>query len=279
MQIHRASCQFHPRKVDSTFLWHFMPIDSLHKLETFLKGGLWFARLDTFGSANETREGKLPRCNLGLLEKMPRFMVEWVEKQYDLAVFRSYASCWSKGDRDPSEDFWHTNFGGYGNGIAICTMPDLVSSAIAGITSSDNTGPAYFGSVDYIDHDRGLIPEGNTLEAAFIIRSEYSAENEARVLIHSYGPNAVQYLLNTSGPYGPLVSHHPGSQSSSGEREFDGGHLDGKAIVVHIDKEQFIYAILFGPNVNEIDRTRITNLIGSYGLASKIRDQTVSTGS
>jgi hypothetical protein len=249
-----------------------MPMDRAAKLETFLEGGLWLSRIDTFGPIKLTKEGELPRRNIGLLEKMPSFMVEWVERQYELAVLRSYASCWSKGDHTPSEDLWDSSFGGNGNGIAICTTPEEISAATDAITSKDGNGPVYFGSVDYIDHSTHQIPEGNTLYAAFAIKSGYSAENEARVLIHSYGANAVKYLLYTAGLYGPLVMHLSSAQSSSGEREFSGGHQDGKAIVIKINKQQFIHKIVFGKSVNPEDRNRVTKLIAKYGLESKITD-------
>lgn len=268
MRIHRIGGRFCPPTVDTEYCWHLMPMDRLDKLQTFLNGGLWLARLDTFGPIKKTREGELPLPNLGLLDKMPKFMVAWVEKQYHLAVMRSYASCWSKDGHTPNDDLWNSSFGGYGNGVAIGTTPEEVSIAIAAITSS--SGPAYFGSVRYIDHYTDTIPEGNTLEAAFVVRHDYCAENEARVLVHSYGQNAVRYLLNNSGPHGPLISPVPPNQSSSGEREFVGGHSDGRAIVIRIERERFIRKIVFGSRVSVADRNRVTNLISDHGLASRI---------
>jgi hypothetical protein len=116
--IRRASQKFDPIQMDGgAQLWHLIPFESLYKLDTFLRGGLWFSRLDKFGPLKETKEGKIPKLNLGLLEKMPEDMIEWVVGQYRLAVLRSYASCWSIGGTHPSEKMLDTEFGGYGKGV------------------------------------------------------------------------------------------------------------------------------------------------------------------
>jgi hypothetical protein len=126
--IQRPDRRFQLAQVeDDTPLWHLVPIESLHKLDTFLQGGLWCSRLDKFGPLKETKEGKVPKPNLGLLEKMPEDMIEWVATQYRLAVLRSYATCWSKGGTHLTREMWNTKFGGYGKGLAIRTKAEAVT--------------------------------------------------------------------------------------------------------------------------------------------------------
>lgn len=270
--IRRASRCFQPAQVDGdTPLWHLIPIESLYKLDTFLRGGLWFSRLDKFGPLKGTKEGKVPKLNLGLLEKMPEDMIEWVEKQYRLAVLRSYATCWSKGGTHPSAEMWNTKFGGYGKGLAISTKAEAVREAISPFTNPSGNGPIYFGAVEYIDHGKDLIQQENTLAAAFAIQLRYRDENEARVLIHSYGANAVAHLVGRQGPLGPLVSHETPDQSKSGEREFTGGQDNGEAIVIGIDPNRFIQEIVLGPSLDAIECSKIVERIHSHGLASKVR--------
>ena len=53
--LNRVSRPFAPRQPDGSHLWHFIRLSQLSKLQTFLKWGIWLARLDQF---KDEREGK-----------------------------------------------------------------------------------------------------------------------------------------------------------------------------------------------------------------------------
>lgn len=270
--IHRPSTSFRPSPVElGTALWHLVPVDETYKLDTFLQGGLWFSRIDKFGDLKETKEGKIPKPNLGLLEKIPEDMTEWVKEQYRLAVLRSYASCWTKGGPSPTRLMWDTKFGGYGKGVGIRTTPEAVREAISPYTDTAGEGPIYFGSIEYIDHGKRLIQQENTLAASFALQLRYRDENEARALIHSYGSGAAKFLVGRSGPFGPLVTFEMSAQSKSRQHEFQGGYANGEAIVLGIDPHRFIEEIVLGPDLDSAEHKAITERVRSYGLASKIR--------
>ena len=194
---------------EKNYLWHLFYNDKERRLATFLGGGLWLSRLDQFG---DSKEGQLPDANLGLLRKAPTPLLEWVVKQYVLNVKRSFASCWHMSDNDPSPDAWQI-FGGAGNGVAIRTTPDSMRQTLAQISGPD--GPVHFAAVRYVDHSIDEIPEGNVIEAAFVVQSNYAPECEARVLIHTFGKGA-EYLVNATGPFGPLVTRPQGNDTKEG---------------------------------------------------------------
>jgi hypothetical protein len=249
-------------------LWHLAPYlgeSKPFKLDTFLRGGLWFTRLDKF----RAEEGRVPRRNLGLLEAMPDDMKDWVKRQYRLAVLRSYATCWFRG-KEPSAEMWK-KFARGGKGVAIRTSTEAVEVAISPFTDPHGGGPIYFGRASYIDHGKDSIDEGNTLAAAFAKQKVYVHENEARVLIHSYGENAVKYLLGRAGPCGPLVSHVAPGRGESNEDEFTGGQANGEAILLGIAPMRFLQEIVLGPGLDARKRAEIVDRINDHGLGSKIR--------
>jgi len=158
-----------------------------------------------------------------------------------------------------------------GTARVFSTKTEAVREAISSFTDPSGNGPIYFGPVEYIDHSKDLIQQENTLAAAFAIQLRYQDENEVRILIHSFGANAVKYLVGAQGPFGPLVTAETPEESGSGEREFPGGQDDAEAIVIGIDRNRFIDEIVLGPNLDTAERGKITDQIHHYGLSSKVR--------
>lgn len=120
--VRRASDEFVSEPPMTRYLWHlFRGCEWELKLETFLVGGLWLARLDTF---NDRLEGTIPERNLGLMEKLlgSEKLAASVEEDFRFAAQNAYASCWHMSDGDPSEEAW-TQFGDQHAGIALRTNP------------------------------------------------------------------------------------------------------------------------------------------------------------
>lgn len=219
-----------------------MRLTELYQLETLVSGGLWFSRIDTF---KDDLEGSLPKRNLGLLEKLlPEGQVEQVVREYQSAARRAYANCWTMSDGDPSAEMWDAHFGNRGKSIAVKSTPAALLEAIQPIRGQD--GPAYLGQIRYINHEIDQIPEAQTLEAFFVVQEDFRFQNEARLLIYSYGSNAVSKLTATSSIWGtPLVRAVPKEQSETKVTEFvgfipetasAGARLhDGKAIVLPVE--------------------------------------------
>lgn len=258
----RVSGAFVPAVPSQEGLWRVM---DLNKLDTLLRGGLWFARLDKF---NDRLEGTLPEVNrLGLLAKMPTNSAAWIELEYKRGVLRSYALCWHMNDADPDTHVWD-GFGG-DNAVAVRTNCGRLHAALNSITGPD--GPLHFGAIRYVDHDADMIPEGNVIEAAFVVRTGYARECEVRALIHTYGDAAFKYLVNKQGFFGPLVVQANGSGSPSGAHELIGAHAHGAAIVVKADARQLVSEILPAPNASLHDVWRILGVAGRYGFACRLR--------
>jgi hypothetical protein len=246
----------------NTCLWHVM--SSTAKLETFLNGGLWFARLDQFGSPNYTLESALPQSNLELLQsKLPGVQVPEVQQQYVLGIQRAYASCWHMNGDAPSDHAW-TTFGG-GNGVAVRTDAKTLQCQLANITGPD--GPVYIAPVKYIDHDADFIQDGNIIAAAFAIRDAFSHEQEVRALIYTHGTSANDYLCGKKGPLGCLVAW----TERQGVTELTGGHLDGRAIVAKINPDAFIREVMIQPGAGRITRCRVACLLRRHGLQDRLR--------
>ncbi|XXT25169.1 hypothetical protein WME94_26910 [Sorangium sp. So ce429] len=238
----------------------------LNKLDTILSGGLWFARLDKF---NDRLEGALPEANrLGLLAKLPKNSAAWVEREYERSVLRSYALCWHINDSDPDFHVWDV-FGDQRDGVAVRTDCKCLRDALSQIVGLD--GPVHFGAIRYVDHNADTIPEGNVIEAAFVVRSDYADEREARALIHTYGTAAFEHLVGKSGFFGPLVTPTSGTSSPSGTHELVGAHADGAAIVLKVDPRKLISEILPEPSSSLHDLWRLLTVARRHGFAQRVR--------
>jgi len=230
------------------------------KLRTFLGGGLWLARLDQFG---DPLEATLPQQNLGLLYKLPSAQVPAVQKEYELGVKRAYASCWHMSDNDPSDHAW--SFGC----VALRTTPQKMEAALQVISGPD--GPVHFGQIRYVDHWIDQIPEGNVIEAAFVVRLGFLLENEARVLVHAHGTAASDYLYGKKGPFGDLVRVQAPSASLSGKHEFIGGHANGTAMVLPIAPDQFIEEMVINSSASDQERNEIATEVNAAGFGNRLR--------
>ncbi len=257
-KIKRISKSFCPTPVTSNCLWHVM---SSEKLQTFIGGGLWMARIDEFA---DRLEGTLPSENrLGLLSKLPEEQILAVLREYNFAVKRSYASCWHMSDGGPSNAIWELGC------VGLMTTPQIMKKALEPVSGDE--GPVYFGQIRYIDHSHETIPEGNTLEAGFVVKKKYEQQKEARVLIHTYGASAHKYLYGKKGPFGDLIQMQKPSCSISGKHEFIGGHKGGKAIVLKIEPMSFIEAIVIHPSASDETKQQIIDLLNCAGLMEKLQ--------
>lgn len=254
-KVKRTTSKFSPGKVTCKRLWQLISAENegilFSKLLTFLQGGLWFARLDTFESS--VPEGKLPSPNIGLLRKvLGEKQSEMAAVLYDKAVLRSFASCWHMSDDMPSCYAW-CQFGGGGNGIAIGTRPKTLEKWINGQMKANEV---CFGKVSYINHRLDQIKDGNLIEPAFCVQDGYRRENEARLLILT---SSVKDPL-AAGPYGRLVQKEEGPEPQG----YSGGHAEGKAIVAPFGKQHLV--IVIGDGVSESTQTRLNDLCEKYNF-------------
>lgn len=257
----RTTGAFQPTPPNSRYLWQVM---RAWKLDTFLRGGLWLARLDQF---NDPMEGTLPGPNLGLLNNLlPAFQAAGVVREYELGVQRAFASCWHMSEGDPSAHAWET-FGSDKDGVAIRTTPEAIRQAILCVAD----GPIYLGAIRYIDHATDFIPDGNIIEASFVVQRGFHQERESRVLIHTHGTATTDHLYGKNGLFGPLVASISAANSPSGKTEFTGGHAQGTAIVLRVDPRALIQEIFIDPRVSHTDGQAIITIVESYGFGDRLR--------
>lgn len=264
-RVRRISTAFVPQWPTARYLWHLIANNRDDKLLTFLEGGLYFARLDTF---NDKCEGTMPQKNLGLLSKLPPFQIKMVTKVYQLAVRRSFASCWHMSDDDPSDYAWES-FGRKRTGIAFRTTPISLKSAIQPIIGPN--GPTYIGTTRYIKHWKDSIPEANILEAQFVLRDDLCDEREARVLIHAHGTAASRLAYLNGLNRRPLVKRPPARQLNAGSYGFVGNHDYWKAIVPKVNPRVLIHEIVIGESIDSGRRQQIMDLIRRYHLEDLVR--------
>jgi hypothetical protein len=245
----------------------------LQKLRTLVVDqGLWLARLDQFGTKYE---GMLPDANrVGLLAMFPAPSAEWLIKQYAYGVKRSYASCWHARDREPSPAVWQ-EFDKAGQGVAVGVQFDTLVGELEMVAPGVNAppsggrGPIHVGAVTYIDHHADRIPEENFLEAAFVVRSKWSYQQELRVLIHTHG-GAYDGLYGKKGPFGDLVTAISGKESGTGATEFEGGHLGGRAIVLSVNARRLVRRIIPNPRMTLCSRAELAALAARSGMFCRV---------
>jgi hypothetical protein len=257
LEIRPAWHAFAPDPVTSTYIWHVLNIS---KLETFIAGGLWCARIDQFG---DPREGLLPERNrLGLYNALPASGARWVEQQFTAALSWSFASCWFMSRERPPAEMVRT-FGTPGETLVLRSTPAKMLAALLPFSSTPGAGPCYFGRIRYVDHKSDSIPDWNVIEAAYVVRADYSGENEARVLVHINGTAGVA-LAAVTGPRGPLVIVAPAT------RQAIAGQHDGRAIVLPIDPSSFIEEVWAADvNHDNLERVRAA-LARTGGLHNKL---------
>lgn len=253
---------FVPAPISDKYLWRLMDVQKLHTLIS--DRGLWFARLDQF---NDPREGTLPYGNLGILSKYSHNAEMWAREEYGYTVRRSFASCWHRSDSDPSYCIWKV-FGG-GSFVAVRTTPELLADELAAYTSVN--GPLYIQQVEYVDHGKDKVKEGNFIYPAFAVRTEFRDESEARVLIHTHGTIAYDFLYNKRGPYGDLIRTVAPAQSYSGKHEWEGGHAGGTAIVLPVDPERFVLEIRRGPETADRHWNTAVEIATNQGLQDRLK--------
>ena len=262
----RVGGAFRAKPPSTMSLWRIMKVE---KLSLMLEGGLWFARLDQF---NDPREGSLPNGNLvGLLGKLPTASVGWIQRQYVLGVERSFALCWHMNDGDPDASLW-TSFADVDDGVAVRTTWPILIEQLRAITGTD--GPLHFGAVDYVDHAVDAIPDGNVLEAAFVVADSFQGEREARALIHTHGTDAYDILVDKIGPCGHLVAQIMSAKSNC--HELVGGHQDGKAIVVRVNARALICEIRMASGTRPVLQWRVLRAAARNGVYWRVRPRTAA---
>jgi len=260
----RLSTAYVPQPSTTDRLWRVM---DLTKFRTLANGGLWLARLDTFGTKYE---GALPEPNrLGLLEMLPESGVEWVKQQYDLAALRSSASCWHMNDHDPSERLWR-EFDKGGDGLAVRTSASRLTTELAKTCHVNGDGPVLVGKVTYIDHAKDSIEDWNVFHATFAVRDKWSYQTELRVLVHTHGTAAAPLRVGT-GFFGPLVKAIDHGGAKSGLTEYTGGHADGKAIVFSVDPRALILEIVPNPTTSRRTMCEILCTAARARLVGRVR--------
>jgi hypothetical protein len=242
VKIKRATGYFSIGLATDKSLWHLFSTKDLYKLDTFLSGEIYLARLDRF---NDPLEGALPRGNRNLLNKAPVFEKRYIRAAYRRAVRQSFATCWHRSSGEPSDFVWK-QFGGNHDGVAIRTSPQRMVNAFRQML---DLGAAHLGVIRYIDHERDLIGSQNILQSQFVVRSDYQWEEEARLLLHTYGPFGSK-LVGLTGPKGSLVRIRK-TKTIPSKHEFVGGYRRGTAVVLAIEPKEFIEEIVLGKRITD----------------------------
>jgi hypothetical protein len=138
VSVKRKTDEFSIAFPTSPFLWKLARADELYKLDTLLVGGLYMGRLDQF---KDPREGTLGRKTKSLVDKAPAYEKLYIIREYKNASRQSFASCWHRNDKEPSEYVWN-EFGGKHNGFAIRTAPEKLRMAVESVIAC---GAGYIG--------------------------------------------------------------------------------------------------------------------------------------
>lgn len=247
---------------------------NLEKLETLLvRRGLWLARLDQFGTKYE---GMLPSANqMGLLSMFPAPSAAWLQGEYVNGVQRSYASCWHARDNEPATEVWK-EFDQDGQGVAVGVELDELIRQLSDVAPDVNSapsggaGPIHVGAVSYIDHATDSIPEGNVLEAQFVVRRKWSYQRELRVLVHTHGTAAYDSLYGKKGPFGDIVVPVHAKDSSTGKTELVGGHHDGKALVLPVVPRRLVRRIVPNRSMTMASRARLALVAARAHLLCRV---------
>jgi len=261
------------------YAWHFIRWNKVKlKLTTFLAGGLWLARLNTF---KDIWEGKLPVPNLGLLNMLlPPNAVASVLAEYEKAANTGFASCWHLSDGDPDPQMWEkSNFGDGHNGIAIRTSCATLKSELQHLVAPSSDGPLHISAVTYIDHANKAIPEAQTLEAAFSVREEYSYQRELRIFLTTRWGAAAQVLPGLTNVWGtplvPIKLLNPGSPAACASvapcLSVPEPVQRGKAAVPRVNPSVLIEQILVGWRVNSPDRKDLQEMLRKVGIEDRLR--------
>jgi hypothetical protein len=249
------------------------------KLQTFLKWGIWLARLDQF---NDELEGTLPKSNLGLLHKlMSPSMTDSTANLYKADALRGYASCWHECDGDPDAEMWKNKFGNGGRAIALRTSPTLLSSATVRFLGSGS--PCYLGKIRYIDHDKDAVPETNTIEVAYVVQNRFAYQREVRLYAHTLSASAYSVLMNEwLTPDQAVVRRAKLDEVLEHANEIVGNvplelgsklHADhdGKAMILPISPGTYIDEILIGSKVRDEELKELTKQLQEVGLSDRVR--------
>jgi hypothetical protein len=272
----RIGDAFKPIVPSSRHAWHFIRSNKIeHKLPTFLAGGLWLARLNTF---KDPWEGKLPERNLGLLNKLMRPNdAEAVIAEYEKAAATGYASCWHLSNGNPDPAMWNkSNFGNNHNGIALRSSYALLRAELGSLVAKSGDGPRHISEVRYIDHTQELVPEGQTLEVAFSVRSHYSFQKELRVFLTTTGGSAAEALSSKTNPWGgPLAPPElirgkfptaPTKLSDSIPEPVQ----RGEAIVPTVNPKVLIDKVLVGYRMDQGGRDKLMAMLQKAGLEDRV---------
>lgn len=274
--LRRAFDEFIPEPPTCRYLWHLLRSDDWEfKLKTFLGGGLWLARLDTF---EDPLEGTMPDHNLGLMEKLlgSSILAEKVAKECRIAAQNAYASCWHMSDGSPSEYAWK-EFGDEHAGIALKTTRHKLRKQLGKLLGND--GPGYLSEITYIDHTCDVIPEAQTLEACFVVQDNYAAENEARILVSAHGTAAFDRLRLLENMWGtPLVEELrvDSRMALKGSIPSQAGKIhdkDGQAMVPRISFNKLVDEIVVGYNMDPAEKEKLESMLCAGGFRGKLRSE------
>jgi hypothetical protein len=233
---------FIPPACHTRYIWHLIGESFETKIETFLRNGLWLARLAAFGDADE---GRAPDGTLDILDDVLRHQKgasSLVRKQFADSAAQCFASCWHANNGDPSGHAWD-QFGGAGVGLAIRSTPERLLAVLRRFIEQ---GLAYFGSVTYIDYDDEAPEIFNVIAAAFMVSQGFSSEEEARVLLSLTDGRGVRlYQMQNDLPPGFRRLVHR-QDDTNGVPRFTAATDNGNAIVIPAPARELIEEVLIG---------------------------------
>lgn len=244
---------FSPPACRTRYIWHLIGESFETKLETFLRDGLWLARLVAFGDADE---GRAPDGTLDILDEVlchQKGASDLVRKQFADSAAQCFASCWHANNGDPSGHAWD-QFGDAGAGLAIRSTGDRLLAVLRPFIEQ---GLAYFGSVAYIDRDYDAPKIVNVIAAAFMISRGLSSEEEARALLSLTDGRGVRLyqMQNDLPPEFRKLVHR--QDDTNGVPRFTGATDNGNAIVIPAPAKELIEEVLIGCYMATAQRNRL----------------------
>ena len=175
-------------------LWRYMDFTKFVSLID--SKALFFPRADHLADPWEgayTQE-HLRRRRLMIEEnKLSKDMMEGLSQLYRAFRSHTFVSCWHMNDVE-SDAMWQL-YAARGAGIAI---QSTFGSFIRSFHGDDNVMfDVYVGKVKYLDYDRGVFPDGNSLVPFLHKRSSFEHERELRGIVQPIFPGGNRPIAET----------------------------------------------------------------------------------
>lgn len=227
----------------TTNLWHLFPIGTeakwgeAYKLDTFLRGGLWCAALNSI----ITFDGD-------------------IEENQPLGAF---VSCWHRSAGDPTSHAWEV-FGGSGNGIALRARPKTLH-AIAE-RSSGRGFPTRFDRVIYV-------PSGKKpADSAYEVVARRSPEDEARLAVCFSGFAHLNDRARRARIRKAVAATCADRKAIPEYRDVTFVDDRGReGIVLPVRPDELIEEIVIGTEVSSSVRLELTKKLTKAGIGTRVR--------